>query len=117
VHKGGNENNNNNNSNNNCNNNNNNNNNKLVIDVAVAGYRNVIKKEAEKILKYNDLTIEIQRMWNVKARVIPVIIGATGTISKSFRKCLSSIPGNHEVRELQKTAIPGTAHIIRKVLT
>jgi hypothetical protein len=39
-------------------------------------------KEAEKILKYKDLTLEIQRMWNVKTRVIPVIIGATGTISK-----------------------------------
>jgi hypothetical protein len=51
---------------------------------------------------YKDLTIEIQRMWNVKTRVIPVIIGATGTISKSFRKYVSSIPGNHEVRELQK---------------
>jgi hypothetical protein len=44
----------------------------------------VIQKEAEKILKYQDLTIEIQRMWNVKTRVIPVIIGATGNISKSF---------------------------------
>jgi hypothetical protein len=69
------------------------------------------------ILKYKDLTIEIQCMWNVKARVIPVIIGATGTISKPFRKYVSSIPGNHEVRELQKTAILGTAHILRKVLT
>jgi hypothetical protein len=48
-------------------------------------------------------------MWNVKARVISVIIGATGTISKSFRKYVSSIAGNHEVRELQKTAILGTA--------
>ena len=46
--------------------------------------RNVIKKEAEKILKYKDLTIEIQLMWNVKTNVIPVIIGAIGTISKSF---------------------------------
>jgi hypothetical protein len=56
-------------------------------------------------------------MWNVKARVIPVIIGATGTLSKSFRKYVSSIPGNHEVRELQKTAILGKAHVLRKVLT
>jgi hypothetical protein len=56
-------------------------------------------------------------MWNVKAGVIPVITGATETISKSFRKYVSSIPGNHEVRELQKTAILDTAHILRKVLT
>ena len=63
-----------------------------------------------------NLTIEIQRMWNVKTKVMPVIIGATGTISKSFRKYVSNIPGKHEVKELQKTAILGTAHILRKVL-
>jgi len=56
-------------------------------------------------------------MWNVKAKVIPVIIGLTGTISKSFRKYASNIPGNHKVKELQKTAILDTAHILRKVLT
>ena len=55
-------------------------------------------------------------MWKVKTRVIPVIIGATGTISKSFRTYISNIPGNHEVKELQKTAILGTEHILRKVL-
>ena len=49
--------------------------------------------------------------------MIPVIIGATGTISKSFIKYISNIPGNIEVKELQKTAILGTAHILRKVLT
>jgi hypothetical protein len=38
----------------------------MFIDVAIPGDRNVIKKEAEKILKCKDLTIEIQRMWNVK---------------------------------------------------
>jgi hypothetical protein len=62
------------------------------------------------------IIIEIQRMWNVKTRVIPVIIGATGTISKSFRKYVSTITESHDVRELQKTAILGTAHRLRKVL-
>jgi hypothetical protein len=68
----------------------------MLIDVAIPGDRNVIKKKAEKI----DLTVEIQRMWNVKTRVISVIIGATGTISKPFRKYVSTISGNHDVREL-----------------
>jgi len=60
--------------------------------------------------------IIIQRIWNVKAKVVPVIIGATGSISKSYRKYVSNIPGNHAVKELQKTAILGTAHILPKVL-
>jgi hypothetical protein len=55
-------------------------------------------------------------MWNVKTNVIPVITGATGTISKSCRKYLSNVPGIHKVKELQKTAILGTAHILWKVL-
>ena len=90
----------------------------MLIDVTISGDRNVIKKEAEKTLKYKDLTIKIQCMWNVKTKVIPVIMGATGTISKSLRKYVSNIPGKHEVKELQKTAILGTAHIhvLRKVL-
>ena len=53
----------------------------MLIDVAILGDRNVIKKGAEKILKYKYLIIEVQRIWNVKATVIPVIIGATGAIS------------------------------------
>jgi hypothetical protein len=89
----------------------------MLIDVAISVDRNVIKKEADKILKYKDLTIEKQRMLIVKTKVIPVIIGATGTISKSFRKYVSNIPRNHEVKELQKIAVLGTAHILRKVLT
>jgi hypothetical protein len=55
-------------------------------------------------------------MWNVKTMVIPVIIGVTGTISKTFRKYVRNIPGKQEIKELQKTAILGTSHILRKVL-
>jgi len=53
---------------------------------------------------------------NCTYMVIRDLIGATGAISKSFRKYVSNIPGTHEVKELQKTAILGTAHILRKVL-
>jgi len=42
-------------------------------------------KGTEKILKYIDLTIEIQGMWNVKAKVISVTIREFRTISKSLR--------------------------------
>jgi hypothetical protein len=55
-------------------------------------------------------------MWNVKTKMTPVIIGATGTVSKSFRKYLSSVPGKHDIKELQKTAVLGTAHTMREVL-
>ena len=71
-------------------------------NVAIPRDRNVIKKEAVKVLKYKDLIIEIQRMWIVKAKVIPVVIGANGTISKSLRQYLNNIPGKHEIKELQK---------------
>ena len=88
----------------------------MLIDVAIRGDRNVMKKEAEKILKYKDLIIEIQHMWNVKAKVILVITGVTGTISNSLGQYRSNIPGEHKIKKLQKTAILGTAHILWKVL-
>jgi RNase P/RNase MRP subunit POP5 len=75
-------------------------------------WRQKCDQEAEKILKYKDLIIEIQCMWNVKAKVILVIIGTTGTISKSLRQYLSNIPRKHKIKELQKTAILGTVHIL-----
>jgi hypothetical protein len=56
----------------------------LLIDVAIPSDKNVIQKEAEKKLKYKNISIEIQRMWNVKCFVTPVITGATGIVSKSL---------------------------------
>jgi hypothetical protein len=52
----------------------------------------------------------------MKCFVIPAIIGATGTVSKSSQKYLETIPGQHSIDFLQKPAILGTSHIIRKVL-
>jgi hypothetical protein len=58
----------------------------LLIDVAIPSDKNLIQKEAEKKLKYKNISIQIQRMWNMKCFVIPVIIGATGIVSKSLQK-------------------------------
>jgi hypothetical protein len=53
-------------------------------------------------------------MWNIKTEVMPAITGVNGTISKSFKQQLSSILQENEIRELQKIAILGTAHILRE---
>ena len=57
----------------------------------------MFKKGALKILTHQDLTTEIQRTWNEKIRVVPVIIGGTGSISKTFTQYLSDIPGNEGI--------------------
>ena len=77
----------------------------MLIDAAILDNRNVIREEAEEIL---NLAIEIQCIWNLKANVIPLIIGATGTNPTLFRRYFPE--------ELQKTAILGRAHILRIVL-
>ena len=55
-------------------------------------------------------------MWNLKCTIIPVIIGATGIVTRSLRKNFEDIPGKHSVDSIQETAILGTSHIIWKVL-
>ena len=68
----------------------------MLTDVVIAGDKNIIKEEAEEILKYAGLAIEIQRVWDVKAKVTTVMTGAAGSYSKSFIQYLSNIPGKHE---------------------
>jgi hypothetical protein len=63
----------------------------MLIDALVPGDRNVIKKEAKKILKYKDHIIDIQRMWNVKAKGIPKIIWGNWNQFKSTQ----TVPEQH----------------------
>jgi len=55
-------------------------------------------------------------MWNLRCTIIPVIIGATGTVTRSLRNNLEAVPGKYSIDSLQMTAILGTSHTIRKVL-
>ena len=88
-----------------------------IIDVAIPSDYNIQKKATEKMSKYVDLQIEYQRLWNKKVDVIPIIIGATGIVDKSIKKYVGRIPGCHNIYSLQRSAILGTAHILRKTLS
>ena len=70
--------------------------------------KNVSIKEMEKKSKYKDIEIEIQRMWKMKTEVIPIVIGALGTIRKGMEDNILTV---------QKTCLLGTARILRKVLS
>ena len=82
--------------------------------VAIYGDRNLIKKEIDKVIKCKGLAVEIHHVWNVKAKVIPVIIGATGPISKSLRQYLNNVPGNTKLRNYKKTTILCAPHYCGK---
>jgi len=75
----------------------------MLIDVAISGDRNVFKKEAEKILKYKDLTMEIQRMYeNVKTKVIPVILGRLGLLQSHSENTCATYQENMKSRNYRK---------------
>ena len=50
-------------------------------------------------------------------KVIPIMIGATGIEDKTIKKYVGRIPGCYNIYSLQRSAILGTAHILRKVLS
>ena len=89
----------------------------MLIDMAVPSDRNIAAKEVEKISKYNDLEIEVSRMWKTKTTVTPLVIGALGIIRKGVNRYIERIPGNIKVEELQKIVLLGTAHILRRTLS
>ena len=74
-------------------------------------------KVAEKLSKYKDLEIEVTKMWGMKTTTVPVVIGALGVIKKGIEKHIEKIPGTINITELQKIALLGSSHILRKVLS
>ncbi|XP_067053528.1 uncharacterized protein [Acropora muricata] len=89
----------------------------LLIDMSIPTEKNTSVKVTEKLSKYKDLEIEIERMWCMKATTIPVVIGALGLIKKGLEKYTKQIPGNIKISELQKIALLGTSRILRKTLS
>ena len=89
-----------------------------IIDVAIPGDSRVRSKEQEKIEKYQLLRDEMMRMWGMKkVVVIPVVIGALGAISIEFENHVKKLKLEIRIEHVQKTALLGTARILRKVLS
>jgi len=87
----------------------------FLIDVACTMDRNVLSKENEKVEKYQDLSIELQHLWNTRVKVVPLIIGALGSISSSIYTHLATLQVKEvSVHQLQKTVILHTSTILRR---
>ena len=86
-----------------------------IIDFPVPGDR-IEEKEKDKIEKYQELGRELQKIWNVKVKIIPLVIGSLGAIPKQFGNRLKQIGIAVGTAQVQKTALLGTARILRKVL-
>jgi hypothetical protein len=54
----------------------------LLIDIARTNDSNVNTEETEKLRMYKDLEINVSRMWKVRAKIMPAITGALGTIKR-----------------------------------
>ena len=90
----------------------------VIIDFVIPGDDRVKDKELEKLEKYQLLKDEIAKVWGMrKVIVVPVVIGTFGAVSVNFKEYMKRIGVNVRLEVIQKTALLGTAKILRKVLS
>ena len=87
-----------------------------VIDFAVPGDSRIEEKEKDKIEQYQDLGRELQKIWNVKVKIIPLLVGSLGAIPKQFGSRSKQIGITAGTAQVQKTILLGTARILRELL-
>ena len=87
-----------------------------IPDFAVPGDSRIEEKEKDKIEKYQDLGRELQNIWNVKVKIIPLVVGSLGAIPKQFGNRLEQIGITAGTAQVQKTVLLGKARTLRKVL-
>ena len=87
-----------------------------IVDFAVPADHRINLKESEKKDKYLDLARELKKLWNMKVTIMPIVIGALGTITKGLLKGLEDLEVGGRVETTQMTALLRTARILRRVL-
>ena len=83
-----------------------------IIDFAVPGDSRIEEKEKDKIQKYQ----ELQKIWNVKVKIIPLDLGSLGAIPKQFGNRLKQIGITVGTAQVEKTVLLGTARILKKAV-
>ena len=86
------------------------------IEFAVPGDIRIEEKEKDKIGKYQDLGRELQKIWYVTVKIIPLAAGSLGAIPKQFSNRLKHIEITAGTTQVQKTVLLGKARILRKVV-
>ena len=87
-----------------------------IVDFAVPADHRINLKESEKKDKYLDLARELKKLWNMKVTIVPIVIGALGTITKGLLKGLEDLEIGGRVETIQTSALLRTARILGRVL-
>ena len=87
-----------------------------IIDVAIPGDEGVSAKETEKVEKYDELRRELERLWKVNAKVVPIFVGAMGTVTRNLNSYLKEIGVNVTIQLIHESALLCIARILRKIL-
>ena len=87
-----------------------------IIYFAVPADHRINLKECEKKHKYLDLARELKKLWNLQVTIIPIVIGAFGTVTKGLLKGLEHLEFGGRVETIQTTTLLGTAGILRRVI-
>ena len=85
-----------------------------IVDFAVLADHRIKLKECEKRDKYLDLARELKKLWNMKVTIIPIMIGAFGTVTKRLLKGLEDLEVGDQVETIQTTALLKTARRLRR---
>ena len=87
-----------------------------IVHFAVPADHRIKQKECEKKDKYLDFAREMKKLWNMQVTLIPIVIGAFGTVTKGLVKGLEVLEVGGRVETIQTTALLRTARILRRVL-
>ena len=84
-----------------------------IVDFAIPMDHHVKEKEEEKIDKYMDLAAEVRRQFRVKTVIVPIVLGALGTVPAKLSKSLEKLEVDDVIGSLQTAVLISTTAILK----